>query len=136
MYNSQEIAKRIKNVCKTKNEQLGSMLSKLEMGVNTVSELGKGKQISYLNFAKIADYLDVSVDYLLGRTENPQGINQINTGNVGDNSNVNIHTDKEKTKTADNISEKFMEIFDNLPFEDQLAVMNFAVEKSKKCKEN
>ena len=94
MYNTQEIAKRIKNVIKTRNEPLGTMLSNLEMGVNTVSELGKGKQISYLNFAKIADYLNVSVDYLLGRTDEPSiknsNIISINGNNSSNISNVNI----------------------------------------------
>ena len=43
------------------------MLADLNMGINTISELSKGKQLSYLSFAKISDYLDCSVDYLLGR---------------------------------------------------------------------
>ena len=135
MYNTQEIAKRIKNVIKTKNEPLGTMLSNLEMGVNTVSELGKGKQISYLNFAKIADYLNVSVDYLLGRADEPHTIsgNSIKTGDINGNNNSltdsnNINISKKQT---DSISEDFMKIFQNLPFEDKLEVMNFAVKKSK-----
>ena len=32
-------------------------------------------KISSINLAKIADYLDCSVDYLLGRTDNPE-VNQ------------------------------------------------------------
>lgn len=47
------------------------MLADLNMGINTISELSKGKQLSYLSFAKIADYLDCSVDYLLGRAAAP-----------------------------------------------------------------
>ena len=47
------------------------MLADLNMGINTISELSKGKQLSYLSFAKIADYLDCSVDYLLGRADTP-----------------------------------------------------------------
>ena len=35
-------------------------------------------EISSKNLAKIADYLDVSVDYLLGRTDNPE-INKTKT---------------------------------------------------------
>lgn len=72
MYNSQEIAMRIKQVAKQQNVNIGEMLSNCSLGINTVSKIAKGTDILTLNFAKIADYLDCSVDYLLGRTENPQ----------------------------------------------------------------
>ncbi len=39
---------------------------------NTVSKIGQGTDIRILNFARIADYLDCFVDYLLGRTDNPE----------------------------------------------------------------
>ncbi len=71
MYNSQEIAHRIRFTIKQKGKSLGEMLSNCGLGKNTVSKIEKGTDILTLNFAKIADYLDCSVDYLLGRTDNP-----------------------------------------------------------------
>lgn len=71
MYNSQEIANRIKSRAKLQGKSLGELLSACELGVNTVSKISKGADILTLNFARIADYLDCSVDYLLGRTDNP-----------------------------------------------------------------
>lgn len=72
MYNSQEISKRIKSVAKQKNIPLKELLSACELGVNTISKMSNGTDILTKNFAKIADYLDCSVDYLLGRTDNPE----------------------------------------------------------------
>lgn len=72
MYNSQTIAERIKSTAKCQKKSLGSVLSVCGLGINTISELSKGKQISYINFAKIADELNCSVDYLLGRTDVPE----------------------------------------------------------------
>lgn len=72
MYNSQEIAQRIKQVAKQQNINIGEMLSNCGLGINTVSKIAKGTDILTLNFAKIADYLDCSVDYLLGRTDKPE----------------------------------------------------------------
>lgn len=72
MYNSQEIANRIKMRAKEQNISLKEMLSSCGLGINTVSKIGKGTDILTLNFAKIADYLGCSVDYLLGRTDNPE----------------------------------------------------------------
>nr|WP_295764133.1 hypothetical protein [uncultured Oscillibacter sp.] len=42
------------------------------MNINAISEFSKGKQLSCISLAKIADYLDCSVDYLLGRTDVPE----------------------------------------------------------------
>ncbi len=71
MYNSQEISNRIKSFAKSKNISLKTMLSDCELGINLISHLAKGQAITYINLTKIADYLDCSVDYLLGRTDNP-----------------------------------------------------------------
>ena len=75
VYNSQEIADRIKNRTKQQNKTLSEVLTACSLGKNTVSKIGAGTDILTLNFAKIADCLDCSVDYLLGRTDNPE-INQ------------------------------------------------------------
>lgn len=64
MHDSYKITKCIKNRAKQQGTSQGEMLSECGLGINTISELSKGKQISYANFAKIADYLDCSVDYL------------------------------------------------------------------------
>ncbi len=69
MYNSKEIAGRIKFMVKQRGRSLGEVLATCELGINTVSNISKGKDILTLNFARIADCLDCSVDYLLGRVE-------------------------------------------------------------------
>lgn len=48
-----------------------------ELNINTLSQISEKKGISSFSLAKIADYLDCSVDYLLGRTDIPE----INKGN-------------------------------------------------------
>ena len=68
MYISQEIATRIKEQIKKQNLSVRDFLSSCGLNINNISELSKGKQISYLNFAKIADNLECSVDYLLWRS--------------------------------------------------------------------
>ncbi len=72
MYNSPEIAERIKKRVKQQGKTMGDMLSSCGLGINTVSKMAKGTDILTQNFARIADYLDCSVDYLLGRTDNPE----------------------------------------------------------------
>ncbi len=72
MYNSQDIATRIKNQAKQQGKPIGKLLEECELGINTISKIGKGTDILTLNFARIADCLDCSVDYLLGRTDKPE----------------------------------------------------------------
>ncbi len=72
MYNSQEITTRIKSTAKSKNISLKTMLSECNLGINTISQMSKGNDMLSKNLARIADYLDCSVDYLLGRTDNPE----------------------------------------------------------------
>lgn len=50
----------------------------LDMNQNTVSRYESGKrQADYETLIKIADYFDVSLDYLLERTNNPQRFKDI-----------------------------------------------------------
>lgn len=69
MQNSQFVAERIKQRIKEQNKSLKGTLSDLHMGINTISELSKGKEISYVKMYEFAEYLDCSVDYLLGRVD-------------------------------------------------------------------
>lgn len=134
MNNPQQIAELIRIQTTLQKVSIRQMLKDIGLGVNSLSHLDNGSMPKADNLGKIADYLDVSVDYLLGRTDNLNGTS-IKSGDINgdhnsltDSNNVNI----DSKKSADSISEKFMEIFNNLPFEEQLAVMNIAVEKSKK----
>lgn len=69
MYITQEIADKIKSQAKLKKITMKELLFHCELNINAISEFAKGKQLSCLSLARIADYLDCSVDYLLGRTD-------------------------------------------------------------------
>lgn len=71
LYNSPYVANRIKEYSKLKNSSLKNILETCNLGSNTFSHMLHGKAIAFDSLAKIADYLDCSVDYLLGRTDNP-----------------------------------------------------------------
>lgn len=68
MYNSGEIAEQIKAVAKEKGISVRRMLEETKLALNTMNNMKTSIPKSD-NLAKIADYLEVSVDYLLGRTE-------------------------------------------------------------------
>lgn len=69
LYNSPFVANRIKEYAKLKNIPLKDILSACGLGSNTFSHMLHGKSLAFNSLALIADYLDCSVDYLLGRTD-------------------------------------------------------------------
>ena len=71
MYNSANVADRIKDLSKKRGISVRKLLDDVGLGFNTMSNM-KTSMPKADNLAKIADYLDCSVDYLLGRTDVPE----------------------------------------------------------------
>lgn len=69
LYNSAEVADRIDKVIAEKGIVKKTMLKELGLSINTTSNMRNGRSIASDSLARIADYLKVSTDYLLGRTE-------------------------------------------------------------------
>ena len=72
MYNAQILIQRIKDQAKQQNMLIRDMLSACNLSINAISQITDKKGLSCFSLARIADYLDCSVDYLLGRTDNPE----------------------------------------------------------------
>ena len=72
LYTTTNLAKNIKAYAKIKSLALKDVLEECNLGRNAMSGLYHGKSIAFDSLAKIADYLDCSVDYLLGRTDKPE----------------------------------------------------------------
>ena len=71
-YQSGFVAARIKGILKSKKVSASKMLMDLGMNKNALYTMQDGYLPRLDSIAKIADYLDCSVDYLLGRTDNPE----------------------------------------------------------------
>lgn len=108
MYNSQIVKERINDTIKKNKTSATKVLVDCELSPNTINQMSNNKGLSSFNLAKIADYLDVSVDYLLGRTDEP------------------------KTETSDPTTQILVERFSSLSPEDKIDVLNMVLEKSKK----
>lgn len=71
MYQSDYVADRIKALAKSRKVSLKKLLEDVGLGFNTMANM-KTSMPKADNLARIADYLDCSVDYLLGRTDKPE----------------------------------------------------------------
>lgn len=72
LYNMSDVAMTIKMVARSKGISVTELLVRCGLGKNFLVNMAGGTSPSLEAIAKIADVLDVSVDYLLGRTNNPE----------------------------------------------------------------
>lgn len=73
MYDTQETVKKIKKISKEKNIIIKNMLEDCGLSKNALSSMNsRGSWLQANNLALIADYLSCSIDYLMGRTDNPE----------------------------------------------------------------
>ena len=67
------LSARIKERCKKQGVTVKALLEQCEMKRNTIYDLENRAAFQGSDkLSRIADYLDCSVDYLLGRTDNPE----------------------------------------------------------------
>lgn len=78
MYSHHAIADRIRQAAKSQKITIKLLLTNCDLNINTISEFDKGKNLSCFSLAKLADELNCSIDYLMGRTDNPE-INRMTT---------------------------------------------------------
>ena len=133
-YVSSEVSEKIKRRLKEFGITAEEMLSELGMGKRTLQNY-KASMPKADNLAKIADYLDCSVDYLLGRTDSPtvsgnyiNGDNNVQAIRTG-NGDMTIHAEKQLSKGIDPTTEEFIKIFSDLDFDDKFEVMQLLMQK-------
>ena len=139
MFEPYEIAERIKLYAREKNMTVKSLLKDAGVGEKMVSNMS-GKNGSYPQsdkIAQIAKILDCSVDYLLGRTNEPNGVYQnsnsgnIVNGNNGDNSPLTVNGKAAApSEKKDTLTEQFMQKFEQLDFDDKVDVMQYVKGKN------
>ena len=66
------LAKNIESLCAKKGITINAMLKNCSLPSSTFRNITMGSKPSFDKVEKIADYFGVSVDYLLGRTDEPQ----------------------------------------------------------------
>jgi len=124
---------RLKQLRCQKNILQKDLAEKLSVSKSTVGMWETDSREPDLKMlVKIADYFNVSLDYLLGRTESPLTVSGIQTGDINGNHSANNWTVNSKN---DDITEEFIKVFKELDFSDKIEVMSFAMQKKKKEEE-
>lgn len=133
-----QLITNIKSICKTQNIPLGEMLEQCNLSKGFIYDVEKRDRTPSIDkVTAIAEYFGVSVDYLVGRTSNPElqtgnknatinGINIVN-GNVGNSANVN-------TATLDETAEQVLNAFQGMTLADKAKVITLIAELTEKNK--
>lgn len=115
-YDTETARARIEMLCAEKGTQPTIVARESGAGTSSVANLKRGSMLSADKLAKIADYLDCSVDYLLGRTDEPtRTTNSVSISNPqnfsGTQHNSIIQTSDEKISSDD---EQLLEMIKSL----------------------
>lgn len=135
MYNAQITREKIKEICKSQKINIGDMLDTCGLGINAINQINNTKGMASFSLAKIADYLNCSVDYLLGRIDNPNGTYSINGDNnvqINDNKGDYFTINNSEQSQQDKLTKEFIKIFDTLEFTEKVEIMKIVTDMIKK----
>lgn len=128
MCNSQTVRKRIATLLVDKPFNQKQMLKDCGASENLLNQMSDNKGIGCFVLARIADYLECSVDYILGRSDNPNMTNSINNSNTTVNgTQANIINNPEP---LDEMTQELLRIFKDLSFTEKMEIMNTVMNKA------
>lgn len=140
-----ELITNIKSICKTQNIPLSEMLEQCNLSKGFIYDVEKRDRTPSIDkVTAIAEYLGVSVDYLLGRTDTPTGYSNgisnvqttVNGSQVSGNNNGNINTvnKSDNSGTLDETAEQVAKAFQNMSLADKAKVITLIAELTEKNK--
>lgn len=120
------------NECLKKGTKPNPVAKELHIASSTVTSWKNGSIPNGETLIKIADYLDCSVDYLLGRSDNPtelysekSGVITNDHGNiVTGNGNIVSNRNDNGVEQQDEMTAELIKAFRAMCFTDKLKVMN------------
>lgn len=146
MYDVHIVLENIKRACKNKKIPVGVMLGELNLNKNTLSSMNsRGSWPSVESLARMADYLEISLDELLGRPgavpvpvvreniiKNSPGAVAGNNNDVSLGVPAAIAAPVAAAAEAVGLEAEMLEIFRGLSFQSKIAVMSFIQNEASK----
>lgn len=120
-------------VCIEQGTKPNPVAKQIGISSSTVTSWKNGGIPNGETLLKLSDYLGVSTDYLLGRTDEPKGTNIKTGNNRGDNNNSSININPQTYK-YDQTTIQVADIFQELDIWDKTKVLNLITELHKNKK--
>lgn len=141
MYSSKETAQRIKTTAKIKKVSIATLQQDCGLSKNAINQLPNVQQgMDSKSLYTVAEYLNVSTDYLLGRTILPRESNSMggailwhsHASSMSNMNNMYIGSDCSESSKFDKTTLQIAELFQNLDVYDKTEVMALLTKLSKK----
>ncbi len=124
------------SLCESVGKKPNTVGKELGIGSSIITQWKNGSVPSTEKVLSLADYFNVSADFILGRTINPitnAGNSVSGNSNSGNNSiSVGAVPKATSVETQDSLISEFLKRFEKLDFEDKLEIMNLTTQKLKK----
>lgn len=123
------------NLCTNIGKRPNPVGKEIGVASSTIAKWKAGTTPNGDTLIQIADYFDVSVDYLLGRTDNPNITNSISNTNTTVNetqANVINNNQEPVTEQTDEMTRELLKAFRALPFRERLDVLNNILKRTDK----
>ena len=120
-FDSEILINRISELCEKFGITKAKLFEECGLNKNIVNNLKRGSIPSVDKITIIADYFNVSVDYLLGRTDNISS----------ESNSVSPFTTQKEIK-SDGMTNEFFRVFEALDWTDKLDTMQFARDRMRK----
>lgn len=135
MRTSSELSDLIKELSKQNNVKIKDLLNGLGLSINILSTMkSRGTYPTVDTLFKIAEYFDVSIDYLLGRTDTPclNVTSSYTMGNSpmsaqGNNNNIIVADHDQRDSMVDEMVNRF----NALDFADKIEIMQLIISKER-----
>ena len=127
-----ELIKKIEEEARQKNISENKILTESGVGKDLLKNLRKGQSTSIEKVVYLADYLNISIDYLLGRTGEPINKQIINSTVKGTQIQSEIIQTQEQTK--DGALKDIEDIYNNLSLDEKIKFLQ-AIQPFKKSAE-
>ena len=125
-FDSEVLINRISMLCEQSGITKAKLFDECGLNKNIVNNLKRGSIPSVDKIAVIADYFHVSVDYLLGRTEDlipeNENITEVST----------LVPESSGQPKADGMTSEFFRVFETLEWADKVDAMQFVKDRMRK----
>jgi len=127
-FDSEVLINRINVLCEYSGITKAKLFEECGLNKNIVNNLKRGSIPSVDKIAIIADYFNVSVDYLLGRTEDSTA----ETENIITVSSRPVQEEAKAEPKQDGVTSEFFKAFETLDWSDKIDAMQFVRDRMRK----
>ncbi len=111
-------------ICIEQGTKPNPVAKQIGVSSSTVTSWKNGGIPNGETLLKLADYLNVSVDYLLGREKNPTNINTANNSKIDNSTVIGVSAEKQYDETTNQVAE----MFSNMSIKNKAKVLSLMVE--------